>query len=153
MKHAFVVDIAADPRCMRDLEVGGVYIAGATVKFDDVCHLVLRAGNEELTVAARAVLVTEDGVGLQIEALTTETRARIAALVEIAKYVDLERKQTLDKIRRAPASSIAPNPRARVANGSISPITAYAPTQEGEHLADKARTAKNAADDDDESDD
>src|SRR6476646_7683735 len=90
MKHAFVVDITADPRCMRDLEVGGVYIAGAAVAFDDLCHLVLRAGTEELSVQARAVLVTDDGVGLQIEELTGEVRARIAALVEIAKYVDLE---------------------------------------------------------------
>ena len=138
---------------MRDLEVGGVYIAGAAVEFDDQCHLVLRAGTEELSVQARAVLVTDDGVGLQIEELTGEVRARIAALLEIAKYVDLERKQTLDKLRRSPASSIAPTPRARVANGSISPITAYAPTQEGERLAGNARAAQNAAGDDDESDD
>jgi hypothetical protein len=158
MRHAFVLDLVADERAASDLSVGGVFIPNATVNFDDECHIVLRAGTEDLTVVARAVQITEEGAGFQIEGMTRELRVRIAALLIQAKHVslDLQRKATLTRSlaategRRTAAGSVAPSSRrgARIAAGSISPITAIAPTQRDEALADKARSAQIAADTD-----
>ena len=157
MRRAYIVDLAVEDRAAADLSVGGVFIPNATVNFDDECHIVLRAGTEDVTVVARAVQITETGAGFQIEGMTRALRTRIAALVELAKHVnlDLERKKTLthplaaiETIRRAAHGSIAPSnrPERRMAEGSISPIVAFAPTQDATSLADKARAAKLAAD-------
>jgi len=154
MRHAFILDLTADERAATDLSAGGVFIPNATVDFDDECHIVLRAGTEDITVIARAVQITEAGAGFQIEGLNRELRERINNLITLAKHVnlDLERKKTLDAIRRPPAGSIPPHNRrsaARMAEGSISPIVAFAPTQEDASLGDKARSAlKLAADPD-----
>jgi len=167
MRHAFVLDLVADERAANDLSAGGVFIPNATVTFDDECHIVLRAGAEEVTVVARAVQITEAGAGFQIEGMTRELRVRIAALVIQAKHVsaDLQRKPTLTRSLaateapppRTAAGSIAPGTRrgARIAEGSISPIVAFAPTQRDEALANKARSAQIAAepDPDDDTDD
>jgi hypothetical protein len=141
VRRAFIVDLAVEERAATDLAVGGVYIPNATVEFDDECHIVLRAGAEDVTVVARAVQITELGAGFQIEGMTRELRERIAALVELAKHVnlDLERKKTLthslaaaEATRRVAAGSISPINRRgverRMAGGSISPIVAVAPT-------------------------
>jgi hypothetical protein len=159
MRRAFVLDLSVDQRAVNDLPIGGVFIPNATVDFDDECHIVLRAGPQDVTVVARAVQVTEDGAGFQIEGMTRELRDRIAALVALAKHatLDIERKPTLTRslaaaepIHRAAAGSIPPINRrsARIAEGSISPIVAFAPTQRDEALADKARAAQIAADTD-----
>ena len=169
MRRAFIVDLTRADRFARDLEVGGIYIAGATVELDDECHVVLRAGTSEISVRARVVLIDDEGAGFEIEGLTPELRKQIFALVEVSKYVvDLERKKTLtraladtDATRRRAAGSIAPGTRItpgarlsdgrRAAQGSISPITAIAPTQQDDSLAEKAATATRlAADDDDD---
>jgi hypothetical protein len=157
MRRAFIVDLDVDRRAGDDLSAEGVFIPDADVEFDDECHILLRAGNEDVTVIARAVQVTDEGAGFQIVGMTPELRERIASLVTLAKHVDLDRKKTLNRwlagtesSRRA-AGSIPPNNRrgaARVAQGSISPIVAFAPTQRGEALADKARSAQIAADTD-----
>jgi hypothetical protein len=159
MRHAFVLDLVVDEHAANDLPVGGVFIPNATVDFNDECHIVLRAGFEDVTVVARAVQITEAGVGFQIEGMTRELRDRIAALLAVAKHVnlDLQRKKTLmrslaatEPTRRTAAGSIAPSSRAsaRIAQGSISPIAAFAPTQRDDTLADKARSAQVAADSD-----
>jgi hypothetical protein len=159
MRHAFVLDLVVDERAATDLPVGGVFIPNATVDFDDECHIVLRAGTVDVTVIARAVQITEEGAGFQIEGMTPELRERIAALLTLAEHVnlDLERKKTvtrslaaIDAARRTAAGSVAPTTRrsARIAEGSISPIVAFAPTQH-ESLADKARSEQVAATDTD----
>jgi hypothetical protein len=154
VRRAFVLDLVADERAANDLSVGGVFIPTATVDFDDECHIVLRAGSHDVKVIARAVHITEAGAGFQIEGMTRELRERIAALITVAKHMnlDLQRKKTLtlaatDASRRTAAGSIAPSTRrgARIAMGSISPIVAFAPTQHDETLADKARAAEAAA--------
>ena len=165
MRRLFLVDLTSADRFAKDLEVGGIYIPDATVNLDDECHVVLRAGTQEIRVTARAVLVNDEGAGFEIEALTPELRKQILALVDISKYlISIERKQTLTRVlaesdpgRRRAAGSIAPGTRAgegrRVAQGSISQITAFAPTQEDEALARKAAAARIAANDDDDDDD
>jgi hypothetical protein len=163
MRHAFVLDLVAEEHAANDLSVGGVFIPNATVDFDDECHILLRAGSEDVTVVARAVQITEAGTGFQIEGMTRELRERIAGLLAVAKHVnlDLQRKKTLtrslaanDATRRTAAGSIAPSSRrsARIAEGSISPIVAFAPTKRDEELGDKARSAQAAADTDTDGD-
>ena len=148
MRRAFIVDLSVEAGAAADLSVGGVFIPNASVDFDDECQIVLRAGSEDITVEARAVQITEAGVGFQIE-MTSELRARIAALIELAKHVnlDLERKKTLTRsladtestVRRA-AGSVPPINR-RMAEGSISPVVAAMPTLRDESLAEKIRAA------------
>jgi hypothetical protein len=161
MRHAFVLDLVADERAASDLSVGGVFIPNATVDFDDECHIVLRAGSEDVKVIARAVQITEAGIGFQIEGMTRELRERIAALLALAKHVSLDLHNTVtrslaatDANRRTAAGSIAPRSTrsARIAQGSISPIVAFAPTQRDEALADKARSAQRALDSDTDTD-
>jgi hypothetical protein len=159
MRRAFVIDLDVDKRAGDDLSAEGVFIPDADVEFDDECHILLRAGHEDITVIARAVQVTDEGAGFQIVGMTPELRERIASLVALAKHVDLDRKKTLNRwlagtesSRRAAAGSIPPDTRrgaARVAQGSISPIVAFAPTQQDEAFADKARSAQRAAKTDD----
>lgn len=164
MRRAFIVDLTSGERFAKDLEVGGIYIAGATADLDDECRVVLRAGTEEIRVTARVVLVDDEGAGFEITDITPELRKQIVSLVDISKYLfDLERKKTItralaetDETRRRAAGSIAPDTRRadgrRVAQGSISPITAFAPTQQDESLAKKAAAAQSAADDDGDDD-
>jgi hypothetical protein len=164
VRHAFILDLGIEERAANDLSVGGVFIPNASVDFDDECHIVLRAGAQEVSVVARAVQVTEDGVGFQIEGMTRELRERIATLIALAKHgnIDLPRKATLtgptaggDALRRPAIGSIPPSnrrPDRRVAQGSLSPLVAFAPTQSDEALADKARSAQLAADNDDDDD-
>ena len=131
MRHAFIVDIAASARAVRDLSAGGVFVADAEVALEDVCNVILRAGTTELRVVARVVLVTDEGAGLEIDGLTNETRQRIAELVEIAQHLDLERRKTLTGLlateagRRRPLGSLPPENRRvgghRLATGSIAP--------------------------------
>jgi hypothetical protein len=156
MRRAFILDLVVEGRAADDLSAGGVFVPNAFVEFDDECQIVLRAGGEEVTVDARAVQILDEGAGFQIESMTPELRNRISALVTLAKHhVDLDRKKTLTRVladeatRRVATGSIPPTPRrsaARVAEGSISPILAFAPTQDGEGLAAKARSAKISAD-------
>jgi hypothetical protein len=161
VRRAFIVDLAVEDRAAADLSVGGVFVPNATVNFDDECQIVLRAGTEDVTVAARAVQISEAGAGFQIEDMTPALRERIASLLTLAKHVnvDLERKKTLtrtrahaptEELRRAANGSIAPSNRRnadrRMAEGSISPIVAFAPTQSDEAFAEKIRAAHLAAD-------
>lgn len=151
MRRAFVLDLAADDNATAHLAVGGVFIPNASVDFDDECHIVLRAGDEDVTVAARAVQITEAGVGFQIE-LTDELRERIAALVALARHGDLgTRTATLTRslaTNRAAVGSIPPLNRRgadrRMAEGSISPLVAAMPTLRDEELAAKVRSALSA---------
>lgn len=155
--RAFIVDLAIEERAATDLSAGGVFIPNATVDLDDQCHIVLRAGLEDVTVVARAVQITETGAGFQIEGMTGALRARLVALVELAKHVDLEREKTrslasIGPVRRAAQGSISPSNRRgserRTADGSISPIVAFAPTQRDDMLSDQARVARPVPDGD-----
>jgi hypothetical protein len=129
VRRAFILDLTAEERVASDLSVGGVFVPNATVDLDDECRIILRAGDEDVTVDARVVQITETGAGFQIEGMTDKLRERISALVELAKHVnlDLERKKT-EAIRRAPVGSIPPVSRrgGRIAEGSISPIVVAA---------------------------
>jgi hypothetical protein len=154
MRRAFILDLVVEGRAAEDLSAGGVFIPNASVDFDDECQIILRAGGEDLLVEARAVQILDAGAGFQIEGMTPELRDRIAALIELAKHADLDIQRT-KTMSRVPSASIPPDTRrggARVAQGSISPILAYAPTQQGAPLADKARTAAKAARADTEND-
>lgn len=126
MRRAFIVDLATADRFEKDLEVGGIYIPGAAVDLDDECHVVLRAGTDEITVTARVVLVDDDGAGFEIEGLTPELRKNIVSLVESNKTVTRTLAEA-EATRRRPEGSIAPGTRRldlrRAAQGSISPIT------------------------------
>lgn len=130
MRHAFIVDIAEDSRAIRDLSAGGVFVTNAEAELDDECNLILRAGATELRVVARVVLVTQEGAGLEIVAMTNETRQRIAELVEIARHLDLVPAKTLTAelasrgLRRKPDASLPPGTQrsgGRMASGSIAP--------------------------------
>ena len=153
MRRAFILDLVVEGRAAEDLSAGGVFIPNASVEFDDECQIILRVGEQDVTVEARAVQILDEGAGFQIEGITPELRQRLTALVELAKHavLDLERKKTLTRAGdpgRRPAGSIPPSTRrssARVAEGSISPILAFAPTQQGAPLADKARSAQQKA--------
>jgi hypothetical protein len=157
VRRAFVLDLTADETATTHLAVGGVFIPNATVEFDDECHIVLRAGDEDVTVIARAVQITEGGAGFQIERMTDELRARIEALVMLAQRADhtgraptLPRSLSATDAQRSAAGSIPPiNQRAerRMAEGSISPIVASLPTQRDETLAAKVRAALSATPD------
>ncbi|HUS33465.1 MAG TPA: hypothetical protein VMZ53_33415 [Kofleriaceae bacterium] len=162
MRRAFILDLSTHGQAAKDLSVGGVFIENASVDFDDECHIILRAGSEDLTVTARAVQILEGGAGFQIEGMNRELRERIATLVDLAMHSDLDRKKTLphslaklEAAKRSAAGSIPPETRrsARVAAGSISPILGLAPTQQDDALGDKIRAAKLALDREKETDD
>lgn len=88
MLRTIVVDLAADERLAKDLvATGGVFASGAKLKLDDTCNLILRAGQEELQVVARTVLVTDAGSGLEVVGRTSELREQIAAFARIASYL------------------------------------------------------------------
>ena len=88
MRRTIILDLAADAKLGKDLVItGGVFAAGETlVKHDELCNVVLRAGQEELHLVARAVMVSDRGAGLEIVGRTSDLRNQIEAFVRIASY-------------------------------------------------------------------
>jgi hypothetical protein len=88
MRRTIILDLTADAKLGKDLVVtGGVFAAGETfIKQDELCNVVLRAGQEELHLVARAVLINERGAGLEIVGRTSDLRNQIEAFVRIASY-------------------------------------------------------------------
>ena len=92
MLRTVVVDLTTDERLGKDLvATGGVFAAGAKLRLDEECNLVLRAGQEELRYMARVVLANDQGAGLEIMGRTSEVREHLAAFVRIASYVTVMR--------------------------------------------------------------
>ena len=77
-----VLDLAEDAQLARDLEAGGVFVPGCTEPILADLELVVRAGEEEVVVAARVVFVNDSGAGCELVACPPEVKARIAALAK-----------------------------------------------------------------------
>src|SRR5690242_7696213 len=77
-----ILELAGDDALARDLVAGGVFVPGCTVKFNEDCELVVRAGGEEVRVTATVVWVDGTrGAGLQLVGCDAALKQRIAALV------------------------------------------------------------------------
>jgi hypothetical protein len=100
MRKTIVLDLTADGRMGKDLvATGGVFAGGATVQLDDECNLVLQAGQEELRLVARVVLVNEAGAGLEVLGRSAELRDQIEAFVRIAAYIAVMRDEPAARAR------------------------------------------------------
>src|SRR5262249_8428507 len=75
-----VLDVASDHALARDLAAGGVFAPGCALPLLEECDLVVRAGNDELVLAARVVFVDTGGAGLELVACTPEMKQQIAAM-------------------------------------------------------------------------
>jgi hypothetical protein len=92
MRRTITLDLTADHKAGNELVAsGGVFAAGAPLRLDEECNLVLRAGQEELRLVARAVLVNDRGSGLEIVGLTTSLRDQISAFARVASYIAVMR--------------------------------------------------------------
>jgi hypothetical protein len=75
-----VLDLATDHTLARDLAAGGVFVPGCTVAVMADVELVIRAGDEELSCAARVVWHDGNGAGLELVDCTPEVKAKLAAM-------------------------------------------------------------------------
>jgi len=73
------VDLGGDERIAKDLGAGGLFVPGCELAIDEECDLVVRAGGEEHTIAARVVWRDESGAGMQL-ACDAETRVHLVEL-------------------------------------------------------------------------
>jgi len=98
-----VLDLAEDARLARDLEAGGVFVPGCTEPILADLELVVRAGDEEVVVAARVVFVNDSGAGCELVACPPEVKARIAALAKAAPEPapdEIEEQDGDEEVRR-----------------------------------------------------
>jgi len=92
MRRTITLDLAVDAKSGNELAArGGVFAAGAPLRLDEECNLVLRAGQEELRLVARAVMVNDHGSGLEVVGLTSALRDQIAAFARVASYIAVMR--------------------------------------------------------------
>ncbi len=81
-----VLELSGDPALVRDLAAGGVFVPGCALAINEDCELVIRGGDDELTIAARVVWIERDkGAGLQLIGCDTEVRQRITRMVSSEK--------------------------------------------------------------------
>jgi len=95
-----VLDLAEDAQLARDLEAGGVFVPGCTEPILADVELVVRAGEEEVVVAARVVFVNDSGAGCELVACPPEVKARIAALAKAAPEPALEDEDDDEDVKR-----------------------------------------------------
>jgi hypothetical protein len=114
MRRTIGVDLAADARLSQEVVLaGGVFAAGASGALDEECNLVLNAGQEELRLVARIVMIQDDGVGLEIMERTPELREHIAAFARIAHYIATTRgaaRHASDRVQALPEHQHVPVP-------------------------------------------
>ena len=92
MRRTITLDLAVDAKSGNELAArGGVFAAGAPLRLDEECNLVLRAGQEELRLVARAVMVNDHGSGLEVVGLTNAVRDQIAAFARVASFIAVMR--------------------------------------------------------------
>jgi hypothetical protein len=140
MRRTIGVNLTTDVRLGKALVVtGGVFAPGAGGKLDEECNVVLRAGQEELHVVARIVMVNEDGVGLEITNRTPEVREQIAMFARIAEHLATRHPSSeeariptarpgeiIERVRRVRYDGEESN-SPRIASGSMPPKTAPVP--------------------------
>lgn len=73
-----VLDLADNDALARDLAAGGVFAPGCTEPLGADCELIVRAGDDELVLAARVVFVDPRGAGLE---LVDADPAQLAAMI------------------------------------------------------------------------
>jgi len=95
-----VLDLAEDAQLARDLEAGGVFVPGCTEPILADVELVVRAGEEEVVVAARVVFVNDSGAGCELVACAPEVKARIAALAKATPEPTLEEADDDEEVKR-----------------------------------------------------
>lgn len=94
-----VLDLA-DVRLARDLAAGGVFVPGCTEPILADIELVLRAGAEEVVVAARVVFVNDSGAGCELVACPPEVMDRLAALAQAAPEPALEEDDDDEDVKK-----------------------------------------------------
>ena len=77
-----VLDLAEDAQLARDLTAGGVFVPGCSEPLFSDLELAIRAGDEEVVVAARVVFVNDSGAGCELVACPPEVKDRLAALAK-----------------------------------------------------------------------
>ena len=149
MRRTITLDLAVDAKSGNELAArGGVFAAGAPLRLEEECNLVLRAGQEELRLVARAVMVNDHGTGLEVVGLTSVVRDQISAFARVASFIAVMRdtpaqRRGQDTVPMMPVQPEAtlPPPRGavvervrnvrydeeRFAAGSTPPLTKPAP--------------------------
>jgi hypothetical protein len=94
-----VLDLAEDAQLARDLAAGGVFVPGCTEPLMADLELAIRAGEEEVVVAARVVFVNESGAGCELVACPPETMDRLAALAKATPEPALEQEDDDEDVK------------------------------------------------------
>ncbi|HTR50919.1 MAG TPA: hypothetical protein VMJ10_09450 [Kofleriaceae bacterium] len=123
MRRTITLDLAVDAKSGNELAArGGVFAAGAPLRLDEECNLVLRAGQEELRLVARAVIVNDHGSGLEVVGLTSALRDQISAFARVASFIAVMRdtpahrrgEATMPMMPVQPQATLPPPPRGAV---------------------------------------
>ena len=94
-----VLDLAEDDQLARDLAAGGVFVPGCTEPLLAELELVIRAGADEVVVAARVVFVNESGAGCELVACPPEIKDRLAAIAKAAPEQQLEQEDDDEEVK------------------------------------------------------
>lgn len=95
-----VLDLAEDAQLARDLAAGGVFVPGCTEPLMAEIELAIRAGDEQVVVAARVVFVNESGAGCELVACPPEVKDRLAALAKASPEPALEEDDDGDEDKK-----------------------------------------------------
>ncbi len=92
-----VIELAGDAQFARDLEVGGVFVPGCSLRLAEECDLVVRGASLQLSLPARVVYVEHQrGAGLELIGFSNELKARLAELGPAQPEPGLEMTEELD---------------------------------------------------------
>ena len=79
------LELAANPRFVEDVAVGGVFVPGCTLEVSSECDLVVRAPAGEMTLLARVVFMDPaTGAGLELVGCGPTIKERLAELAKSA---------------------------------------------------------------------
>src|SRR3569833_2461017 len=95
-----VLDLSEDVQLARDLAAGGVFVPGCTEPILADIELVVRAGDQEVGVAARVVNDNNNGAGCELVACPPEVRERLAALGQTELDEEDENDAGIKKVAR-----------------------------------------------------
>ena len=80
-----VLELAANPRFVEDVNAGGVFVPGCALEVSSECDLVVRAPDGEMTLPARVVYVDPaTGAGLELIGCGPTIKERLAELAKSA---------------------------------------------------------------------
>ena len=80
-----VLELAANPRFVDDVNAGGVFVPGCALEVQAECDLVVRAPAGEMTLPARVVFVDPStGAGLELVGCGPTIKERLAELAKSA---------------------------------------------------------------------